>query len=177
MTIPEGSFQFGGKNSLTDWGIVVVGHDIFLPQKRSRKITIPGRSGQYDYGSKLYEERSLVLDCYLERKISKAELREIAYALSEKKRLTLYNEPDKYYVAELYDPVEVTDLPLEVMREFSLTFLCEPFAYKETTEQAITNGVNKMDYQGTAAAPTRIVIENPNNYAVSNIIITATKRG
>lgn len=173
----EGSFQFGTKNSREDWGIVVINHDVLMPQKRSRKVVIPGRSGAYDYGSKLYEERTLIIDCYLERQISKAELREIAYALSEKKKLILYNEPDKYYAAELYDPAEVMELPLEMMREFSLSFVCEPFAYKDTVEKNIVSGENKIDYMGTAAAPCRIIIKNTNAYPVSNIVITAIKRG
>ena len=177
MEIPKGSFQFGNHNSLNDWGIVVNSYDVLLPPKRERKVTIPGRSGRYDYGAKSYEERTLVLHCYLERQISKAELREIAYALSEKKKLILWQEPDKHYVAELYDPSEVTDYPMEIMREFELTFICEPFAYAATKEEVISDGVNILDYNGTAAAPCRIIIENPNNYKVSNIVITAIKRG
>lgn len=177
MDIPAGSFQFGTHNSLKDWGIVVNGYDVLLPPKRERKLTIPGRSGKYDYGSKLYDERTLVIECYLERQITKAELREIAYALSEKRNLTLWQEPDKHYVAELYDPSEVTDFPMEIMRAFTLTFVCEPFAYGDATEAAISDGVNHIDYKGTAEAPCRIIIENPNNYDVSNIIITAIKRG
>ena len=177
MEIPKGSFQFGNHNSLEEWGIVVNSYDVLLPPKRERKVTIPGRSGRYDYGARNYEERPLILKCYLERQITKAELREIAYALSEKKKLVLYQEPDKHYAAELYDPSEVTELPLEIMREFELSFICEPFAYGDSREEVITDGVNILDYKGTAEAPCRIIIENPNDYDVSNIVITAIKRG
>ena len=45
------SFTFIDKNSLDDFGIKVVANDSFLPQKRERKIAIPGVSGMYDYGA------------------------------------------------------------------------------------------------------------------------------
>lgn len=173
----EGSFQFGDKNSRDDWGIVVVNHDVLLPPKRSRKITIPGRSGQYDYGSRLYDERIIQIECVLEKQITKAQLREIAYALSEKRHLWLYNEPDKYYIAEIYDSAEVVDMPLEIMREFTLTFIAEPFAYGEVKDIPIANGRTLINYEGTAEAPCEIIIENPNNYAITGITIVATKKG
>lgn len=103
------SFSFGRYNSVDDWGLMVIAYDYLLPPKRARKITIPGRSGSYDFGAKNWEERTLRMTCTLTRQVTKAEFREIIYALSKKARLRLWNEPDKYYIAELYDPAEVQD--------------------------------------------------------------------
>lgn len=100
------SFSFGRYNSVDDWGLMVIAYDYLLPPKRARKITIPGRSGSYDFGAKNWEERTLRMTCTLTRQVTKAEFREIIYALSKKARLRLWNEPDKYYIAELYDPAE-----------------------------------------------------------------------
>ncbi len=63
------------------------------------------------------------MTCTLTRQVTKAEFREIIYALSKKARLRLWNEPDKYYIAELYDPAEVQDYYLETGREFELLIL------------------------------------------------------
>ena len=46
------SFSFGRYNSVDDWGLMVIAYDYLLPPKRARKITIPGRSGSYDFGAK-----------------------------------------------------------------------------------------------------------------------------
>lgn len=58
------SFSFGRYNSVDDWGLMVIAYDYLLPPKRARKITIPGRSGSYDFGAKNWEERTLRMTWY-----------------------------------------------------------------------------------------------------------------
>lgn len=137
---------------------------------------IPGRHGKYDFGSKYYEERKLIIECDLLRKISRSELREIAFLLSNKSQIKIWNEPDKYYVGELSSEVDIRDFPKEAMRSFDLEFICEPFAYSESKELDISTGVNKIEYEGTAETPTRIVLRNNNPYPISNIMITVIKK-
>lgn len=175
-SITENSFQFGEYNSLDDLGIFCEAYDTLLPPKRSRKIEIPGRDGLYDFGSETYGERTIVLKCKLIEQITKAQLREVAYKLSDKKKLILWDEPDKYYVAELFDPTEIDNIADRLWLEFDLTFTCEPFAYTETKDFSLGVGPNGIDYEGTAKTPTLITLHNANAYEVSNIIITAIKR-
>lgn len=170
------SFTFGKFNSVDDWGLRVIAYDSVLPPKRARKLSIPGRSGMYDFGAKSWEERTLRIDCQLERTMTKAEFREVVYALSKKARLTLWNEPDKYYIAELYDPAEVQDYYLECGRTFELNFIAEPFAYGRTVTAPIQNGRNTVNYDGTAETPCVIVLQNTSASDVINVTITATKR-
>ena len=170
------SFSFGTYNSVDDWGIMVIGHDTFLPPKRSRKISIPGRSGAYDYGAKNWDERTVRLECVLMRQMKKEEFREIVYLLSKKGRLRLWNEPEKYYMAELYDSPNVDDFYLEEMREFDLAFVCEPFAYGENVTTVITDGRNRIAYKGTAETPAVIVLRNASDDEIANVTITAIKR-
>lgn len=170
------SFSFGTYNSVDDWGIVVIGHDTFLPPKRSRKINIPGRSGAYDYGAKNWDERTVRLECVLMRQMKKEEFREIVYLLSKKGRLRLWNEPDKYYVAELYDSPNVDDFYMEEMREFELSFVCEPFAYGSILTVPLASGRNRVNYGGTAETPAVIVLKNTSESEATNVTITAIKR-
>lgn len=170
------SFNFGSINSVDEWGLYVNAYDLLVPPKRARKATVPGRSGSYDYGARYYDERPLRLECTVLRKLSKAELREMAYHLSQKREIRFWDEPDKYYIGELYDPDEVNTYPNEAMRDFELTFTCEPFAYRPLSTQAISSGANPVTYKGTAEAPAIIELFNPNNYAVGNIVLTAVKR-
>lgn len=170
------SFSFGRYNSMDDWGIKVVGYDVLLPPKRSRKLTIPGRSGSFDFGAKNWEDRSLRIYCMLTRQMTKAEFRQIAYLISKKDQLRLWNEPDKYYIAELYESPEVQDYYMEIAREFELVFTCEPFAYGASVATQIANGRNVISYKGTAETPCMIVLKNISKNNVVNITITAIKR-
>lgn len=170
------SFQFGIFNSMDDWGIRVIAYDFLMPPKRARKIVIPGRSGQYDFGADCWEERTLRIDCMLTRPMQKAEFREIVYQLSRKRGLRLWNEPDKYYMAELYDPGEVRDYPGEAMREFELNFTCEPYAYGNSVSTPLRNGRNNILYKGTAETPCTIILRNNSAGNIANVRITAVKR-
>lgn len=170
------SFQFGALNSVDDWGIRVVAYDYFLPPKRARKISVPGRSGMYDFGAECWDERTLRIACTLERTLSKSDFREIVYQLSQKRQLRLWNEPEKFYMAELYDPSEVQDYFMESMRDFELNFICEPFAYGKTVSVPIQAGRNVIEYEGTAETPCIILLRNNSARNVQNLRITAIKR-
>lgn len=176
MNMPYDSFSFGTYNSLADWGIRVVKYDTLTPAKRPRKVQIPMRSGMYDFGAQCWEERTVRIECTLERKTSRGELREIAGALSCKSRLRLWDEPDKFYIGELYDPAEITDYFDEALREFTLTFVCEPFSYGRTVTLPIHSGENPIRYQGTAETPCVIVLRNLSDTDAANITLTAVKR-
>lgn len=176
MNLPYDSFSFGTYNSLHDWGIRVMKYDTLTPPKRSRKMQIPERSGMYDFGARCWEERTVRIECVLERKISRAQMREIAGALSRKGRLRLWDEPEKYYIGELYDSAEILDYYDESMREFTLSFICAPFALGRTITQPIATGENPVDYQGTAETPCVIVLRNLSGAYAQNITITAIKR-
>lgn len=172
----KNSFSFGSCNSVDNWGIRVITHDLLMPPKRARKLAIPCRNGMYDYGSQNYDERTLRIECTLEKHVSKSDFRAIIYELSKKKPIRLWDEPDKYYVGELFDPSEVFVYPAEIMRDFELNFICEPFAYGERRTEPFSSGVNPLTYHGTAQTSPVIDIRNPNRYSVSNITIIAIKR-
>lgn len=176
MNLPDDSFSFGAYNSLADWGIRAVKYDVLTPAKRPRKVQIPMRSGMYDFGALCWEERTVRIECTLERKISRGELREIAGALSRKSQLRLWDEPDKYYLGELYDPAEILDYYDEAMRDFTLSFVCEPFAFGPVTTVPLTMGANPVAYRGTAPAPCLIVLRNLSREAAQTVTITAVKR-
>lgn len=176
MSMPDMSFNFGPYNSLEDMGIICEAYDTLLPPKRSRKVEILGRSGLYDFGSDTYDERTLTLSCKLINQISKAELREVAYKLSGKNKLVLWDEPEKYYIAELFDPTEVQNIADRLWLEFDLTFTCEPFAYTDVKTMSVQAGSNQVIYPGTVKTPTRLTITNNNDFPITNITITAIRK-
>lgn len=165
------SFTFGGVDMREKYGVWVVAEDTFLPKLREHKVTVPGRSGAYDYGSDEYDERELVLECDTRTGKTRQELREIAYLLSKKNRIALWREPDKYYIGRLYEDPELEDLG-EVVYKFKLKFTCEPFAYGETVQAPAAS----VAYDGTAKTPTRLEITNIGSTDAVGITITVAER-
>ncbi len=147
--------------------------DVLLPGLRSRKVTIPLRHGSYDYGAAYYNERAIQIECVTKKVISREQTREIAYVLSKKARIRFWTEPEKYYIGRVYQAPTLDQLR-NVGNEFSLTFVCEPFAYGETLTENFESRQFSPSYSGTAATPTYIVIENTGSSNAVNLIITQT---
>lgn len=175
----KGSFLFGDTDMYQAFGIQIADNgepqDVLLPDLRSRKVTIPMRSGSYDYGAKYYDERPIGITCVTVKAGTRDDAREMAYILSKKAQIRFWNEPDKYYIGRVYQAPG-----LEVLRNvgnrFSLVFICEPFAYGETTTEQMPSRVYLPEYNGTAPTPTYIVIENVGATNAVNIQIVQTNR-
>ena len=68
------------------------------------------------------------------------------------------------------------DYYLESMRDFELTFVCEPFAYGSILTVPLASGRNRVSYGGTAETPAVIVLKNTSETEATNVTITAIKR-
>lgn len=159
--IAHRSFLFGNVDMYTRFGIYVtkLPQDALLPAFRPRKVTIPQRSGAYDFGAKYNEERSLPISCTVVRDISRETMREVAYVLSKKMRIRIWNEPGKYYIGRIYDPPSLIQ-ERRVKDEFDLIFVCDPYAYGSSITENF-DGLNYVpNYLGTRETPTRITITN-----------------
>ena len=174
-------FTFNNQHSSSFHIVMKSVNRTLLPAKRRVGYAIPGRDGTY-YGPDTpnYENRQIIVlisfrgeDHNLET--LRERIRKIAEWLSATSgQLVFDDEPEKAYTASVDSGVNLNQMM--TWGECELTFNCQPFAYAATKEEVITDGVNVLDYKGTAEAPCRIIIENPNKYAVSNIVITAIKR-
>ena len=69
----EGSFEFGGINSVDEYGIYVRQHTPIVPPKKLRKAEIPLRNGSYNYGVVAHNDIKLSLDCYCSRNFERAD--------------------------------------------------------------------------------------------------------
>lgn len=181
------TFYFKGRNSYTDFGILASSHDFLLPEKRQRKQEVPNRHGSYDFGAKFYNERILRLRCIWVSNIiggkSRADIREISYWLSQKGKIELAVEPDKYYIGELYESNELEahyinfkDGLTTTDGAFDLNFVCEPFAYRDIDAQPIQSGINPITYEGTAESPCLIVLKNTGTTTINSLQVIATRR-
>ena len=181
--IDNGSFKFGTVDMYDTFGIMIVDtsvpEDYMIPAIRTRKITVPNRSGKYDYGAKYYDERPLTLNCVTTNKETgstfRAYIREIAYVLSKKNEIRLWNEPDKYYIGRVEKEITLTQLR-DIGNVFTLEFTCEPYAYGVTRTKPFVNRVLDPEYAGTDVTPTYIEIVNIGNADAVNIRISQIDR-
>jgi len=175
--LTKSSFKFGTLDMYAEFGIMLSGEpeDVLLPALRQRKVIIPQRSGAYDFGAKYYDERQLTLPCVTTRTLSREAVREIAYHLSRKAEIRVWNEPNKYYIGRLYNAVNLEQLRRAANR-FTLDFICEPFAYGSTVTEAFSGTSLSVEYNGTAATPTYIVITNTGSTAITGLRITQIDR-
>ena len=170
----KSSFLFGSTDMLTTYGIMMtqdsIPQDVLLPGLRERKVTIPLRSGAYDYGAHYYDERAIQIECVTTRILSREQTRVMAYTLSKKTSIRFWTEPDKYYTGRVYQAPNLEQLR-NIGFRFPLIFICDPFAVGQTVEESFVNNRYDPDYQGTAPSPTYIVIENTGSSNAVNIQI------
>lgn len=173
--IDKSSFQFGTTDMFQRFGIQIsddgMPGDVLKPQLRERKVTVPLRNGVYDYGAKYYDERPFTINCVTVRAGTRDDAREMAYILSKKSQLRLWNEPDKYYIGRIYQAPSLECLR-KMGNRFTLNFLLEPFAYRNTITKPFVNRIYNPEYEGTADTPTYIVIRNIGSSNAVNIQIT-----
>lgn len=175
--IEKRSFKFNGVDMYDKFGIVLrkMPNDYLLPELRSRKKEIPMRSGMYDYGARYYNERSVELSCMIDRGFpyNESAMREIAYFLSKKGQLHLWNCPEKYYLGRIYNTVQKNQ-DLKISTEFDLSFICDPFAYGEVVSNSFNMALSmvyeKYRYKGTADTAARFEITNPTGMPAATTI-------
>lgn len=176
--IETGSFKFGDTDMYDTYGIQILDssmpEDLLLPAIRPRKVTLPFRHGAYDYGAKYYDERHLVLNC-IALNDARTFARDLAYTLSTKDKIRLWNEPHLYYIGRIENEVALTPYR-DVGVTFTLDFTCDPFAYGNTVTEQF-NGLRYVThYQGTVPSPTKIIVKNNSQNTISTIKITQLKK-
>ncbi len=126
-------FSYKGKSSLKDFDIIAktVSRPT-LPVLRKSELIIPGRHGTYNFGNNTYGNRTVsILLQFVGKDIYdlRIQSRQIAAWLSSTKYLPLVfdDEPDKYYMAKIYDAVGLKEFTRA--GEATVTFDCLPFAY------------------------------------------------
>ena len=143
-------FKYNGKNSFTEFGIIAKSvKRPLLPTLKKKQLVIPGRHGSYDFGDNTFDNRTIsVLLQFVGQNINDLRLqaRNIAAWLSGGYTpLTFDDEPDKYYLARVYDGIDLNSFALA--GEATVTFECMPFALYQvsTGEDVLLDSVLPLD--------------------------------
>ena len=171
-------FSFKGRHSSTlDIGVRSADRTL-IPQKRKNDIIIPGRHGSMVPGEEIYDRRYIKTILGLINNEDWVDLRlnsrEVAEWLSGEGKLIFDDEPDKFYIASVYDAVGLEQMHLQPIGGAEVTFDCQPFAYMvvdtstdDTWEQADYPWLisipwdNSVTYSFSATGTKTFVFDNP----------------
>lgn len=175
----DDSFTYNGVDLYEQFGIRVVAYNLLMPERRRRSVVVPGRSGSFNYDdapgqSTHHNDRPLRMTVVIERELAPGAFDDLKYTLSRQGRIVLWDQPDRYYRGNLFDPAEVLDYFRHSMREFELVFLCDPYAYALTPTTLVSGqSILPMRYEGTRETPTRIKIRNTGKTPLTGIRVIA----
>ena len=130
-----------------------------LPEPNDRYVQVPGRNGSLLFPREL-ADRQIIIDCaFTESTLSdiRDKARDIAAWLhtNDRANLSFDDEPGKNYKGKLSAAVDFDHIGK--MGQFSLSFVCEPFAYGTEATTNFANDSATVNNAGTC--PTPAIIE------------------
>lgn len=150
-----------------------------LPRKEAKQVKVPGQEGYYDLGNNTYDNKFIVVDCFLSQsnlEDLRSAAREIAAWLSVESALVFDDETDKIYTGSLKNEVSFENIINTGF--FTLMFEVSPFQSGDdvtVTEQLTEAGNIELNYQGTAPACVRITITNNGANTINGFTLTYGK--
>ncbi|MDR5586039.1 distal tail protein Dit [Clostridium aquiflavi] len=140
------SFNFAGKNSYDDYGILISQRpNIPSPKRRVNMINIPGRNSNLRFDEKTYDDITLTVECSVKDTQNLADkIDDIAVWLFEagESDLVFSFQPDKKYIAQVVNSIDFKQV-YKYFSEFPIIFNCRPFKY------AVENNIVNIIETGT----------------------------
>lgn len=135
-----------------------------LPGMRKREMAIPGKHGTYSFGSEVYDNRIIsVAIAYVGATFNDLRLRarDIAAWLSQTnyKELIFSDEPDKYYLAKIHDPVGLENFFR--LGKATIQFECQPHALYVVTS------AEDVDLDDDVPLDSDIILDSGDDYTIS----------
>lgn len=139
------SFNFGGKDSYIDYGIIIAKRpSIPSPKRKISYIEIPSRDSSLRYDEGTYEDITLVVECAIKDKDNIYErIDNIKAWLSGagESDLIFSFQSDKKYRAQVVNSIDFKRV-LKYTSQFPIIFNCRPFKY------AVENSVVDINASG-----------------------------
>ena len=159
------------KNHSDDYALICHSDNrCMLPRKKPRQVKPALRDEAVDFGDNAYDARIITVKaalCCEDMLGMRKSLREIAYWLSHKGRLIFDDEPDVYYIGQLFTPLLQNEFALS--SEVEISFVCEPFAFgaavthNGTLDEGFAQSI-QFEYEGTRQTPFKLIIKNTGDY-------------
>lgn len=126
------SFNFGGKNSYDDFGILISKRpSIPSPKRRVNTINIPGRDSNLIFDEKTYDDITLTVECSVKDEENLAnKIDDIKAWLFEtgQSDLIFSFQSDRKYIAQVVNSIDFKQI-YKYFSEFPIILNCRPFKY------------------------------------------------
>ncbi|MHB1652336.1 MAG: distal tail protein Dit [Desulfitobacteriaceae bacterium] len=172
------SFNFLGKDSYADFGIVIEKRPIIPKAQRNiQYIEVPGKSGSLKVDDTTYKDIVIPVQCSFkdDNVADKADAVK-AWLDSGEGSLILSNQPDKYYIAHVSDQVDISQ-EFKVFGKFLVNFRCQPFKYNLPNDVITLTEFGTVINIGTINSEPIIVVTGSGNITLTinevDILLTA----
>ncbi|WP_373845110.1 distal tail protein Dit [Clostridium sp.] len=141
------SFNFGGKNSYDDFGILIAKRpDLPSPKRRVSTINIPGRDSNLRFDEKTYEDITLTVECSVKDNLNVADkidgIKAWLFGAGESDLIFSF-QSDKKYIAQVVNAIDFKQV-YRYFSQFPIIFNCRPFKY------AVENNIVTINTSGTS---------------------------
>lgn len=123
------SFNFGGKNSFDDFGIIIAKRpSLPSPKRRVSYIDIPGRDSNLRYDEGTYEDITITVECTVKGENIMTQLDSIkSWLFSAGESSLIFSfQPDKKYKAQVVNAIDFKQA-YKIASQFVIVFNCRPF--------------------------------------------------
>ena len=136
------SFNFAGKNSYDDYGILIPQRPVIpSPKRRVSTINIPGRDSNLKFDEKTYDDITLNVECSVKDKQNLADkiddIKAWLFEAGESDLIFSFQE-DKKYIAQVVNAIDFKQV-YKYFSEFPIIFNCRPFKYAVGNTAVIIN--------------------------------------
>ena len=126
------SFNFAGKNSYDDYGILISQRPVIpSPKRRVSTINIPGRNSNLRFDEKTYDDITLTVECSVKDRENIADkiddIKAWLFEVGESDLIFSFQE-DKKYIAQVINSIDFKQV-YRYFSEFPIIFNCRPFKY------------------------------------------------
>lgn len=152
------SFNFGGKNSYDDFGILISERPTLLsPKRRINIINIPGRDSNLRFDEKTYEDITITVECSVKDNSSLANkidnIKAWFFTAGESDLIFSFQD-DKKYIAQVVNAIDFKQT-YKIFSEFPIIFNCRPFKY------AVENNIVTINTSGTVTTNPGTIESDP----------------
>ena len=152
------SFNFAGKNSYDDYGILISQRPVIpSPKRRVSTINIPGRNSNLRFDEKTYDDITLTVECSVKDKENLAnkidDITAWLFGAGENDLIFSFQE-DKKYIAQVVNAIDFKQV-YKYFSEFPIIFNCRPFKY------AVENNIEPINTSGAKVTNSGTIESEP----------------
>jgi predicted phage tail component-like protein len=140
------SFNFAGKNSYSDYGIIVEERStIPSPKRRVTSVDVPGKNSSLHFDENTYDDITFTVACWVDETGENLndkldDIKGWLFGAGESELIFSY-QSDKKYIAQAVNAINFSTL-YKIIGKFPILFNCRPF------KQAVSNLVTTLNAPG-----------------------------